>query len=80
MSKAKILLNLKGRCNFVNDITAISGLDVGEGMTLLDELIAEGKVEKQMVTVGTDQFNRPIERPLFRSVPSNITEGLSLVE
>lgn len=80
MSKAKILNNLKGRVAFVNDMTAVSGLDLVEGLADLKELIAEGKVETQMVTVGTDNFNRPVRRPLYRAVARNITEGLSLVE
>ena len=80
MSKAKILNNLKGRVAFVNDMTAISGLDFSEGLADLKELIAEGKVETEVVTLGTDKFNRPVQGTLYRAIARNIPEGLSLVK
>lgn len=72
MYNAKILANLKScGAKWVNPVIALSDIFGEDGsMESLNELIREGKVEKQMVSLGDDKFGQAISAPLYRVTPN----------
>ena len=83
MFKAKIISNLEQHpAKWVNPFVALRGLiynNYEEGKQSpfkdLQELIQEGLVEKDTVSLGVDKYNRPIRGDLYRYIPPfNSTE------
>lgn len=75
MYKAKIISNLKQHpAKWVNPFIALGGLlgDHDKDHSPFDdlkELVTEGLVEKDIVSLGNDKFNRPLQGELYRYTP-----------
>ena len=75
MYKAKIISNLKQHpAKWVNPFIALGGLmdNYDSDHTPFDdlkELVEEGLVEKDYVSLGCDKFNRQLQGELYRYTP-----------